>query len=281
MKIGDKVRVIDNPNVVDKNSSTTWKRRGQTGILDSNEVWAPGIYKVYFDRDGGYDPIYADALELIEDKYVECVSVSDFYPHYTVGKIYKVLGEYVLNNSEELGAYADNRGMSQFKPSTKEAFNKQNMEKEIIGYLSPISIGLNSKGTLYTAYRGNAGLYIPELTKDEPHRAYYSVPKEIVETSWEPVYKKDQTKTLVLGTGRIKVVISKGKIDVDNGNVIEYNDLYMLNESLQGRHPKIKSTREGTKDYTVSFPKGVKIGCSEFEVSEIQQIIDTYIELNK
>jgi hypothetical protein len=174
---------------------------------------------------------------------------------------------------------SDNKFSNVFTSALELIEDKQNnMEKEIIGYLSPISIGLNSKGTLYTAYRGNAGLYIPELTKDETHRAYYSVPKEIVETSWEPVYKKDQTKTLVLGTGRIKVVISNGVVVVDGENVIVYKDLLNVYRIMTDNNTQI--TGSGTS-YTVSFPKGVKIGCSEFEISEIEQIINTYNELNK
>ena len=219
MKIGDKVRVIDNPNVVDKNSSTTWKRRGQTGILDSNEVWDPGVYRVYFDRDGGYDQIYADALELIEDE--------------------------------------------------------QNMKKEIIGYKSPVQISDYPKGTLYIKYSGNDDLYIPNNTIKNT----YSVPKEIVET-WEPVYKEDQTKTLVLGTGRIKVVISKSKIDVDKGNEISFDSLKKVYDLMAGGNDRRLNIIGASTDYSVSFSK-VKIGCSEFEVSEIKQIIDTYNELNK
>jgi hypothetical protein len=155
--------------------------------------------------------------------------------------------------------------------------NKTNMKKEIIGYKSPVSIGLNTKGTLYTVYHGNESLYIPDLTKNETYKAYYSVPKEIVET-WEPVYKEDQTKTLVLGTGRIKVVIGNGVVVVDGENVIVYKDLYNVYRIMTDNNTKI--TGSGTS-YTVSFPKGVRIGCSDFEISEIEQIINTYNELNK
>jgi|694.fasta_scaffold01065_91 hypothetical protein len=150
--------------------------------------------------------------------------------------------------------------------------NKTNMKKEIIGYKSPITMGDHPKGTLYIKYSGNNDLYIPNNTIKNT----YSVPKEIVET-WEPIYKEDQTKTLVLGTGRIKVVIGNGVV-VDGENVIVYKDLLNVYRIMTDNNTKI--TGSGTS-YTVSFPKGVRIGCSDFEISEIEQIINTYNELNK
>jgi hypothetical protein len=163
----------------------------------------------------------------------------------------------------------------QFEKYILKQNNKQNNMK-IIGYKSPMKIGIHAKGELYIKYGGNDNLYIPDSTKNDADKVVYSVPKEIVET-WEPVYK-ETSKTLVLGTSRIKVVISKGKIDVDNENEIKFDSLNEVYRVMSGYNLKIVGR---STDYTVSFPKVVKIGCSEFELSEIKLIIDTYNELNK
>jgi hypothetical protein len=162
----------------------------------------------------------------------------------------------------------------QFEKYILKQNNKQN-NMEIIGYKSPMKIGIHAKGELYIQY-SNEDLYIPDSTKNSSNKAFYSIPKEIVEM-WEPVYK-ETSKTLVLGTSKIKVVISKGKIDVDNGNEIKFDSLNGAYRIMSGRSLTVVGR---PTDYTVSFPKGVKIGCSEFEVSEIKLIIDTYNELNK
>jgi hypothetical protein len=161
----------------------------------------------------------------------------------------------------------------QFEKYILKQNNKQN-NMEIIGYKSPMKIGIHAKGELYIPYSFPLYLYIPDSTKNSSNKAFYSIPKEIVEM-WEPVYK-ETSKTLVLGTGRIKIVISKGKIDVDNGNIIDIVQFKFLYQALTNTEMKGSS-----RSYDVLFPKGVKIGCSEFEVSEIKLIIDTYNELNK
>jgi hypothetical protein len=163
----------------------------------------------------------------------------------------------------------------QFEKYILKQNNKQN-NMEIIGYKSPMKIGIHAKGELYIQYSSNEDLYIPDSTKDMGSEAFYSIPKEIVEM-WEPVYK-ETSKTLVLGTSRIKIVISKGKIDVDNGNEIKFDSLNGVYRIMSGRSLTVVGR---PTDYAVSFPKGVKIGCSEFEIDEIKLIIDTYNELNK
>lgn len=163
-----------------------------------------------------------------------------------------------------------------FEQFEKYILKQKVIKKEIIGYKSPIQIGPKPKGTLYTVYGGNGDLYNTQYSTS----SMYTVPKEIVET-WEPVYKEDQTKTLVLGTGKIKVVISKGKIDVDNGNVIEFDSLKRVYDLMVGGNDRRLNIIGTSTDYSVSFPKGVSIGCSEFDYNEIKLIIDTYNDLNK
>ena len=293
MIIGDKVRVIsDYP----KSNTNTYDRRGQTGtalgICKAGEL---GTIYVKFDSDGRQLTVFADALKLIEDEFIVPkqwhINVTTKEQAKVVGRWFdqSEFGDFVnfYETEAELGIYGGvskgnvygNRVGTEITFEQFEKYilnNKTNMTKEIIGYKSPITMGDHPKGTLYIKYSGNNDLYIPNNTIKNT----YSVPKEIVET-WEPVYKEDQTKTLVLGTGRIIVVISKGKIVVDNGNVIEFDSLKRVYNLIVGYNDRNINIIGASTDYSVSFPKGVKIGCSEFEVSEIKLIIDTYNELNK
>jgi hypothetical protein len=291
MKIGDKVRVkSDYP----KSTTNTYDRRGQIGtIIGFCKDGKLGTTFIKFDIDGRQLTVFTDALELIEDEFV---IPKQWHIDVTTEEQAKIVGRWF--DQSEFGHhdnfYETQVGIGIYggvspgcvwgcKVGTEITFEqfekyilKQNMKKEIIGYKSPMQIGPNPKGTLYIKYSGNDDLYIPNNTIKNT----YSVPKEIVET-WEPVYKEDQTKTLVLGTSRIKVVISKGKIYVGyTGNIIEFDSLKRLYDLMVGYSDRKLNIVGTSTDYSVSFSK-VKIGCSEFEVSEIKQIVDTYNELNK
>lgn len=293
MKIGDKVRVkLYYPEGNSIYSSTTFNRRGTTGKI----LFPDGITTcVEFDTDHRSGHVYTDALELIEDEFVV---PKQWHINVTTKEQARVVGRW-FDQSEfgdcdsfyetqaEIGIYGGVSAGNVYghivgTPITFEQFekyilnNKTNMKKEIIGYKSPMQIGPNPKGTLYVVHGVHDSLYNAQYSV----ASMYTVPKEIVET-WEPVYKEDQTKTLVLGTGRIKVVISKGKIDVDNGNVIEFDSLKRVYDLMVGGNDRRLNIIGTSTDYSVSFPKGVSIGCSEFEYNEIKLIIDTYNELNK
>jgi hypothetical protein len=294
MKVGDKVKVVWNEDICGKNSNT-YDYDGRMGIIsflgftenDCVEVVFNGIIRAVFRR----------ALQLvIEDEFIV---PKQWHIHVKTPEQAKVVGrwfdqsKFTTPNSpnfyEKEGRLGTYGGVSagnvygndygtkityeQFEKYILKQNNKQNNMK-IIGYKSPMKIGIHAKGELYIQYSSNEDLYIPDSTKDMGSEAFYSIPKEIVEM-WEPVYK-ETSKTLVLGTSRIKIVISKGKIDVDNGNIIDIVQFKFLYQALTNTEMKGSS-----RPYDVSFPKGVKIGCSEFEVSEIKLIIDTYNELNK
>jgi hypothetical protein len=298
MKIGDKVRVkSDYPEV----TSNAYSRRGETGtVLGSNNLSMPDLHitHVNFDSDGSHSSIFTNALELIEDEFVIPkqwhINVKTPEQAKVVGRwfdqsefacsqtpnFYGTEGELDVYGGVSAGNVYGNRVGTEITFEQFEKYilkNKTNMKKEIIGYKSPMQIGGYPKGELFIVYGGNRNLYVPEQKNEESSRAYYSVPKEIVET-WEPVYKEDQTKTLVLGTGRIKVVISNGAVVVDGENVIIYKDLLNAYRIMTDNNTKIIGS---VTSYTVSFPKGLRIGCSDFEVSEIEQIINTYNELYK
>jgi hypothetical protein len=294
MKVGDKVKVVWNEDICGKNGNT-YGCNGRIGIISEFGLIEYDHVKVNFD--GELHTVYGRALQLvIEDKFT---IPKQWHIHVKTPEQAKVVGrwfdqsKFTTPNSpnfyEKEGRLGTYGGVSagnvygndygtkityeQFEKYILKQNNKQN-NMEIIGYKSPMKIGIHAKGELYIQYSSNEDLYIPDSTKDMGSEAFYSIPKEIVEM-WEPVYK-ETSKTLVLGTSRIKIVISKGKIDVDNGNIIDIVQFKFLYQALTNTEMKGSS-----RSYDVLFPKGVKIGCSEFEVSEIKLIIDTYNELNK
>jgi hypothetical protein len=291
MKVGDKVKVVWNEDICGKNSNT-YDYDGRMGIISSGSTENDCVEVVF---NGIIRTVYGRALQLvIEDEFTV---PKQWHIHVTTPEQAKIVGrwfdqsKFTTPNSPNFyekegrlgiyggvsagNVYGNDYGTKityeQFEKYILKQNNKQN-NMEIIGYKSPTQIGTHAKGELYI--KVNEYLYIPDSTRNTPNKMFYSIPKEIVET-WEPVYK-ETSKTLVLGTSRIKVVISKGKIDVDNGNIIDIVQFKFLYQALTNTEMKGSS-----RPYDVSFPKGVKIGCSEFEVSEIKLIIDTYNELNK
>lgn len=294
MKVGDKVKIVWNGNICGKNTHT-YECNGRIGIISKFGIEEYDHVEVNFD--GELHTVYGHALQLvIEDEFTV---PKQWHIHVKTPEQAKIVGrwfdqsEFTTPNSPNFyendcrlgiwggvsagNVYGNDYGTrityEQFEKYILKQNNKQN-NMEIIGYKAPIAIGSYPKGELYIQHSGNEDLYIPDSTKNTSNKAFYSIPKEIVEM-WEPVYK-ETSKTLVLGTSRIKVVISKGKIDVDNGNIIDIVQFKFLYQALTNTEMKGSS-----RPYDVSFPKGVKIGCSEFEVSEIKLIIDTYNELNK
>jgi len=297
MKVGDKVKVVWNEDICEKNSNT-YGCNGRIGIISEFGLIEYDHVKVNFD--GELHTVYGRALQLvIEDEFTVPkqwhINVKTPEQAKVVGRWFDQsefadpsLPNFYENDYNRLGIYGGVRAgdvygnqvgtritYEQFEKYILKQNNKQN-NMEIIGYKAPMKIGIHAKGELYIQYSSNGDLYIPDSTKNSTNKAFYSIPKEIVEM-WEPVYK-ETSKTLVLGTSRIKIVISKDKIDVDNGNEIKFDSLNEVYRVMSGRSLTVVGR---PTDYTVSFPKGVKIGCSEFEVSEIKLIIDTYNELNK
>lgn len=77
-------------------------------------------------------------------------------------------------------------------------------------------------------------------------------------------------KTLILGSTKIEIIISKDSIKAD------------------GKEWKIQTIKDfrnimfpdrNIKDYKIEFPS-IRIGCCTFTLNEIQTIIDTYLDLN-
>ena len=89
---------------------------------------------------------------------------------------------------------------------TFEQFEKYVMkkeEKEIIGYKAPMGM-FNSevkKGDLYISYSDNDDLYVPKIPLKQGS-AYYSMPKELVQSTWEAVYKQQEYRGIVKGSNK-------------------------------------------------------------------------------
>lgn len=89
---------------------------------------------------------------------------------------------------------------------TFEQFEKYVMkkeEKEIIGYKAPMGM-FNSevkKGDLYISYSDNDDLYVPKIPLKQGS-AYYSMPKELVQSTWEKVYKQQEYRGVVKGSNK-------------------------------------------------------------------------------
>lgn len=85
------------------------------------------------------------------------------------------------------------------------------------------------------------------------------------------VVKLPQSKTLTLGSSNIEIKISKGKIEAAGRNV-DINRLTELISIMKGK---------GTiSAWSIQYPI-TKIGCSTFTLAELEQIVETYNELNK
>ena len=108
---------------------------------------------------------------------------------------------------------------------TFEQFEKYVMkkeEKEIIGYKAPIDM-FNSevkKGDLYISYSDNDDLYAPKIPLKQGS-AYYSMPKELVQSTWEAVYKQQEYRGVVKGSNKSLdyVINEQGFVQCDGKKV--------------------------------------------------------------
>lgn len=139
-----------------------------------------------------------------------------------------------------------------------------------------------------------------KLVKSEYQLAFSAIMKANAETRWEfsvgsecwkrasetkvldlwfePIYE-EICERIVLGTGKITVKISSGKIEVEGDNEISVRDLIIINNNISSIN---STTLTGTKkNYKVVYPDEVVIGCSTFTRLELTKIIDTYEKMSK
>ena len=203
---------------------------------------------------------YFNKMEKKQEKWVECVDNDKNAKNLTIGKKYKIEGE-----SYEYYYITNNSGIKSAGGYLKRRFKEINMEKEgIIGYKAPYNMfnGDVKKDHLFIKVPGDSGYY-PE----EHSTLYKNLPREIVE-KWEPVYKTKET-ILQIGSPSKKVSISKGKIEVEGSRI----SIYSLNQITSSNKAQVGS-------WTVKDIR-FQIGCSWFELNEIQKVIDAYNEFLK
>lgn len=99
---------------------------------------------------------------------------------------------------------------------------------------------------------------------------------KVLDLWFEPIYE-EIFERIVLGTGKITVKISSGKIEVEGDNEISVKDLIIIKNNISS----VDSTmiRGTKKNYNVIYPEEVKIGCSTFTRSELNNIIEVYDRL--
>lgn len=87
---------------------------------------------------------------------------------------------------------------------------------------------------------------------------------------WCDPVEKATTKTLVLGSSRVPIIISNGKIEAESKN-FNIKDITRLYHIFLPHHP--------VSGFDVSVSK-IKIGCSEFSKDDLKLIIDTYNDIS-
>ena len=210
---------------------------------------------------------YFNKMEEKQEKWVECVDNDNYTKNLTIGKKYKIEGKsyeyyYITNDSgiKSAGGYLKRR-FKEINNMEKEEIN--NMEKEEIiryslknkKYQKAVAELINSVCT----YKDGQQLCL--LTNS----GSIEILKEagILDLWFEPVYKSKET-ILQIGSPSKKVTISKGKIEVEGYKV-----------SVHSLHSIIKAHKTEVGSWTVKDIK-FQIGCSWFELNEIQKVIDAY-----
>ena len=87
--------------------------------------------------------------------------------------------------------------------------------------------------------------------------------------------KSVQTKTLVVGNQKIKVIISKDKIEAEGKKI----SIKLLDEALDIMNQEDWKWDNNTTSWDITFPS-VKIGCTTLSLDEVKLIKLTYEEFN-
>lgn len=221
-------------------------------------------------------------------KYVKCTH--SYSSNFIEGNIYRVISwnsagwELCGEGSTVSGYFKPN--YSRFEISTKAAYDLQQQEltdKELLEKLIKES-GLKIGDVVYCNYKNiyttDKQQFSGSTVSNRKIRGFKLINGNLAfilegDTTlyfWcKDVVKLPQSKILTLGSSNIEIKISKGGIEAAGREVgIEY--LVSLLENMK-RYANISN-------WDVSF-KEVKIGCSTFTLVELEQIVETYNELNK
>jgi hypothetical protein len=160
--------------------------------------------------------------------------------------------------------------------------------KKLMGYEVPINMFKNEikKGDIYAIYEDNNLLCTPlNYGKLEQDAAYYSIPKEIVET-WNPVYEETlSSKVFTLAYKGFTLEIFKdGNIITEEGN-FNIQEIKDLHHCASGQEIEVKYVLNGAEKKWKVFFETMSLGCSfpQIQVTkdELSEIIRIYNELQK
>jgi hypothetical protein len=160
--------------------------------------------------------------------------------------------------------------------------------KKLIGYEVPINMFKNEikKGDIYAIYKDNDLLCTPlNYGKLEQDAAYYSIPKEIVET-WNPVYEETlSSKVFTLAYKGFTLEIFKdGNIITEEGN-FNIQEIKDLHHCASGQEIELKYVLNGAEKKWKVFFDTMSLGCTfpQIQVTkdELSEIIRIYNELQK
>lgn len=247
-------------------------------VIDSKGSKTNGWAERFFRKPSAQEIIdhFSLKIEDLPDYFsVECDTNSS--ESWEVCKYYGDIGShtthhkyvFVKNNRDIISMYSKKSYKHEIIPFSKwqELIKKQStqMEQKIIGYKLKKDIPMAAAGDFSENILGQ---YI---------FGRFNYSSEFVESStewFEPIYK-EQSKTLVLGSNSIKVEIFTDHIKADNKNVGILELKHLVSEFG-------KSIRTSVwKVFIDKDNRCIIIGCSTFSLNEIQQVIDTYNELNK
>jgi len=200
---------------------------------------------------------YFNKMKEKQEKWVECIR-KDYGQYLTIGKKYKVEEDdytyyYIKDDFGLKGGFL----IEKFK-------EVNSVEKEETNYYKLINDYPGRKIGDTCTY--NPKEWLENFRWDSDNAI---IPKDFqpdVTPKWfEPVYKSKEI-ILQIGNPSKKVKISKGKIEVEGYQV----SIYSLHEIIKPLHEKVGAW--SVKD--IKF----QIGCSWFNLSEIQQVINKYNE---
>lgn len=141
---------------------------------------------------------------------------------------------------------------------------------KLIGYKCPMELGsLNiPKGSVFIPHSTHVGWYKLKVGN-------FGLPHEIVET-WEAVYEETSMTIILDG---IEVTINKKGVFVEDVK-LNIDDIRNLLLSSTSRITRIRSNLSHEPYQVELLDATYKIGCSEFKLNDLQNVVKTYDEIN-
>lgn len=278
--------------VNENRDKSSFVKNGEFASQDSyvggrDEYTLPGDWDLALKLASEVEEEVPEYVELLSGWSVENEFIGEIFQLATLNNLHKFKlapkkEEFVQNIQKWI-----QRG--HFKPSTKAAYDQQQQEladKELLERLIKESgFKIGDKVTWGTKYDiveiedfnliKNVRLDTTKFSPGNSQLAIYLGDKyKWYSASTDTLEVIGTSKTLTLGSSNIEIKISKGKIEAA-GKEVRYGCITNLVSNM-----KLQDLSFSHTDWKVSFPS-VKIGCSTFTLSELEQIVETYNELNK